>query len=55
MRQGKGRIFRSGTAYTMYVSVPADVVKDGSFPFDREKGQSVVVRIEEGKLVVSRT
>ena len=55
MRQGKGRIFRSGTAYTMYLSIPADIVKDGAFPFDREKGQPVVVHIEDGKLVVSKS
>jgi len=52
MREGKGRIYRSGTAYTMFVSVPADIVKDTAFPFDREEGEAVSVRIEGKRLVV---
>ena len=52
MKEGRGRIFRSGRAYTMFVSVPADVVKDASFPFDREKGGEVTVKIEGNRLLV---
>lgn len=55
MLEGKGKIYRSGTAYTMFVSVPADVVKDASFPFDRESGNEVIVRIEGKSLVISKT
>ena len=54
MLEGKGKIYRSGTAHTMFVSIPADVVKDGSFPFDREKGNDVIVRIEGSKLVIEK-
>ena len=53
MLEGKGRIYRSGTAYTMFVSIPADIVKDASFPFDREKGNDVIVRIEGDRLSIS--
>ena len=52
MQRGKARIYRSGRAYTMYISVPADVVKDTSFPFDREEGEDVVVRIDGKRLIV---
>ncbi|MBU4190233.1 MAG: hypothetical protein KJ886_04465 [Candidatus Thermoplasmatota archaeon] len=54
MLEGKGKIYRSGTAHTMFVSIPADVVKDGSFPFDREKGNDVMVKIEGNKLVIGK-
>lgn len=55
MLEGKGKIYRSGTAYTMFVSIPADVVKDASFPFDREKGGDVTVKIEGNRLTVIKT
>lgn len=54
MLEGKGKIYRSGTAYTMFVSIPADVVKDASFPFDREKGNDVMVRIEGNRMTVTK-
>ncbi len=52
MLQAKGKIYRSGTAYTMFVSVPADVVKDAAFPFDRDNGEEVTVRIEGRRLLI---
>jgi hypothetical protein len=54
MLEGKGKIYRSGTASTMFVSVPADVVKDASFPFDRRKGTNVKVRIEGKELIIEK-
>ena len=52
MLEGKGKIYRSGTAYTMFVSVPADIVKDASFPFDREEGSDVIVKIKGDGLTI---
>ena len=54
MLEGKGKIYRSGTAYTMFVSIPADIVKDGSFPFNREKGDDVIVRIDRKRLIIEK-
>ena len=54
MLDGKGKIYRLGTASTMYVSIPAAVVKDGTFPFDREKGAKVKVRIEGKRLIIEK-
>ena len=54
MLEGKGKIYRSGTAHTMFVSIPADVVKDGSFPFGREKSENVKVRIDGKRLIVEK-
>ena len=35
-------------------TIPADVVKDASFPFDRQKGEDVVVRIGGDRLTIVR-
>lgn len=55
MLKGKGKIYRSGTAYTMFASIPADVVKDGTFPFDRKKTTDITVKIEGNKLIIEKT
>jgi len=54
MLEGKGKIYRSGTAYTMFVSIPADIVKDAAFPFNREKGNDVKVKIEGKRLIIEK-
>jgi hypothetical protein len=48
--KGEGRIFSSGDANTLFVSIPADVAVDSAFPFD--DGQEVKIRIEENKVIV---
>lgn len=45
------RVFRSGDASTLYVTIPADVVSDSQFPFEAD--QAVVVAIEGDRLVVT--
>jgi hypothetical protein len=35
-----------------FVYIPADVVKDSSFPF--EPGQPVIVKISQGRLVIEK-
>lgn len=42
--QGSGRVFRSGEANTLYVSIPATVVTDSAFPF--EESESVTVHVK---------
>ena len=54
MLKGVGKIIRMGRAYTMFISVPADIVKDGAFPFDREKGEPVIIEIRGERLIVER-
>lgn len=45
------RIFNNGTANTLFVTIPADIVSDSQFPF--EPDDSVIVSIENGQLIVS--
>lgn len=45
------RIFRSGNATTLYVTIPANVVSDSQFPFSAD--DEVTVAIDENTLVVS--
>jgi hypothetical protein len=54
MLEGRGKIYRSGTAYTMFISVPADIVKDASFPFNREAGDDVKVSIKGKSLIIEK-
>lgn len=49
--QENGRVFRSGEANTLYISIPSAVACDSAFPFD--EGQEVTVSIEDDKLVIS--
>jgi antitoxin component of MazEF toxin-antitoxin module len=46
------RIFRSGDATTLYVTIPAGVVSDSQFPFDAD--QEVTVTIDGEQLLVSK-
>lgn len=50
---GTGRIFSSGEANTLYISIPSSVVTDSAFPFDED--QTVTIRIENGELEVKPT
>ena len=45
------RIFNSGDASTLYVTIPAQVVTDSQFPFDTD--DAVTVRIDGDGLVIS--
>ena len=48
--EGEGKVFSSGDANTLFVSIPADVAVDSAFPFD--DGQNIKIRIEDDKLMV---
>ena len=58
MKIGKGRFINrpsktGGKLYDRYfIYVPTYVANDDNFPF--EAGQEVVVRIEEGKLIIEK-
>lgn len=45
------RIFRSGDATTLYITVPAEVVSDSQFPFDID--ENVTVTIDGNRLLVT--
>jgi antitoxin component of MazEF toxin-antitoxin module len=45
------RIFASGNATTLYVTVPAQVVSDSQFPFETD--DAVTVTIDDDQLVIS--
>jgi hypothetical protein len=45
------RIFASGHATTLYVTIPAQVVADSQFPF--EPDDNVSVTIDEDRLVIT--
>lgn len=46
------RIFASGDATTLYVTIPAQVVSDSQFPFKTD--DAVTVTIENDRLVITR-
>lgn len=46
-----GRVFSSGEANTLYVSIPSVVVKDSAFPF--EEGETVQVSIDDGGIRIT--
>lgn len=45
------RIFANGTATTLYVTIPAEVVSDSQFPFDVD--DDVIITIDGNRLVVT--
>lgn len=51
--QGTGRVFSSGQAETLYVSIPSPVATDSGFPFD--EGESVTVSIDDGEIRITHT
>jgi antitoxin component of MazEF toxin-antitoxin module len=52
MLEGKAKFIIPSKGSTGVIYIPADVVKDSSFPFRPE--QEVVVRINDQKLVIQR-
>jgi len=52
MLEGKTKFIIPSKGSTGVIYIPADVVKDSSFPFKPE--QEVVVRINDQKLVIQR-
>lgn len=51
--EGKGRLFKSGEANTLYASIPSAVASDSAFPF--EEDETVTVHIEGDELRVIPT
>lgn len=45
------RIFDSGTATTLYVTIPAQIVSDSQFPFEND--DAVTVTVDGDRLVVT--
>lgn len=45
------RIFKSGDANTLYVTIPAAVASDSQFPFEAE--ENVVVAIDDDRLIIT--
>lgn len=48
---GGGRIFSSGEAKTLYVSIPSVVATDSTFPF--EEGETVTGSIKDGEVRIT--
>ncbi len=46
------RIFKSGDANTLYVTIPAAVASDSQFPFEAE--EKVIVEIDGDRLLITR-
>lgn len=46
------RIFASGSASTLYITIPSGVVTDSRFPFEAD--DEVKVTIEDDRLIVTR-
>jgi antitoxin component of MazEF toxin-antitoxin module len=47
----ESRIFASGDAQTLYVTIPAQVVTDSQFPFETD--DEVTVTIEDDEILIS--
>lgn len=52
-RRAQGRVFSSGEARTLYVSIPSRVATDSAFPFS--DGETVCVSIEDGMVCIAPT
>lgn len=50
--QGEGRVFSSGDANTLFLSIPSDVAVDSAFPF--EEGDEVEIRIDGSRIIVEQ-
>lgn len=51
-KEGTGRVFRSGEARTLFLSIPSRVAQDSAFPF--EEDEEVTIRVEDDRVVVVR-
>lgn len=47
----ESRIFASGNATTLYVTIPAQIVTDSQFPFETD--DAVTVIIDEDRLIIT--
>lgn len=45
------RLFGSGTANTLYATIPAQIVTDSQFPFDAD--DPITVSIDEDHLIIT--
>lgn len=52
VNSSEGRVFSSGGARTLYITIPADLAVDSSFPFETE--DEVLVKIDDGKLIIEK-
>ena len=52
MLEGEGKVFRVGKT-TIAIRIPKDVAVDSAFPF--KEGDKVRIRIENGKLIISKS
>lgn len=52
-RTHRSRVFASGSANTLYLTIPAAVTSDSQFPFAAD--DDVTVSIDDGRLVVRHT
>jgi hypothetical protein len=50
VRQSESKIYKVGSRHTMYLKT--DLVNDSNFPF--HVGESLIVRIEDNKLIIER-
>jgi len=49
--EGMGKTYRIGKAYTLFMSIPAHIVRDTAFPWERKGGQRTRIVFKGGKLI----
>lgn len=52
MKKGRSKLYKHPKAATLYLTIPADVVKDSTFPF--KKGDVVIVEIMYSSLHIHK-
>jgi hypothetical protein len=50
--EGTGRTYRIGKAYTLFMSIPAHIVRDTGFPFDRAGKEKFHIVVKGGKFIM---
>jgi hypothetical protein len=54
MLKAIGRIRHIGKAHTAFVTIPANLVDDSRYPFDRIKDEDIVLTIQGRKIIISK-
>jgi len=49
----KSKLYKHRSANTMYVAIPADIVTDSQFPFNKE-GEDVIVTIHKDQIIITK-
>jgi hypothetical protein len=49
--EGTGRTYRIGKAYTIFMSIPAHIVRDTGFPFDRDGNEKFHIVVKGRKII----